>query len=117
MRGNGNDVKYNFRVGTMTYQFWIDEFPSVDPSNLLEDTSIIQKPEWCPERGFHFSLFHILKYEIKHLYIFVRTITLNINRFFSWLNIDISSFTINNPTESTLITIDSEFAIFDFGCH
>lgn len=54
VKGNNGDVKYNFRVGTMTYQFWIDTFPTVDHSELLKDTTITQEPQWCEKRGFHF---------------------------------------------------------------
>jgi len=51
MQGEENDVKFNFLVGSVRYQCWIDESPPF--KSLLEDMTTVD-PLWSKEKGYYF---------------------------------------------------------------
>lgn len=53
---SNDDIKFDFRVKSCTYQVWIDEMP-VDPPDisLSTDQTITQLPIWSSSKGYHFD--------------------------------------------------------------
>ena len=51
VKGGEQDVKFNFLVGSVLYQCWVDTFST--PTNLLEDMTTVE-PHWSEEKGYYF---------------------------------------------------------------
>lgn len=55
-KGETDDIKFDFCIGALRYQVWIDDLPT-DPIllNIGEDHSITEYPRWSQIKGYNFD--------------------------------------------------------------